>query len=183
VSSSESVTRRRKVFDKHLLGLVLGESELEDVRKKVGEPARVLEEERVTVLEYDSPKEQSIARWKKVQFIFFDDLLLNVTYAEPEPELTRTALHKVLGEPDGDPDEADADEDDEGPSDIFDVELEEEPMLSFVAHYKDAEARSVEALSLCADMLDDGDEDEITDDEDGGEGEGDEGDESGEDDA
>ena len=69
----ESVTRRRKVFDKHLLGLVLGETELDDVRKKLGEPARVLEEERVTVLEYDAPAERSIARWKKVQFIFFDD--------------------------------------------------------------------------------------------------------------
>ena len=167
------MNRRRKVFDKHLLGLELGEAELEAVRKKLGEPARTLSEEKVTVFEYDDPKEESIAHWKKVQCIFFDGLLLNVSYVEPEPKLSRAALHKVLGEPDETP--AEDEEDEEGLAEIFEVETEEEPLLSFAAHYDEEE--NVEALSLCAeiseDLLDEDDEDEAGDGDEGADEDGD----------
>lgn len=151
------MNRRRKVFDKHLLGLELGVADFDAVKAKLGEPARTLSEEKVTVFEYDDPNEDTIARWKKVQCIFFDGLLLNVSYVEPSAALSRAALHKVLGEPDETPDE-DA-EDEEGLAEIFEVETDEEPMLSFAAHFDENE--NVEALSLCAeiseDLLDDDD--------------------------
>src|SRR5690242_15538041 len=101
---------RQKVFDKHLLGLELGEASLDAVKKKLGEPARTLSEEKVTVFEYDDPKESSIARFKKVQCIFFDELLLNVSYVEPDPKVSRDKLHAVLGEPD---DSGEDDDDDD----------------------------------------------------------------------
>jgi hypothetical protein len=164
VNPKRPVAKRRQIFDKHLLGLELGESELDDVKEKLGEPGRTLREDRVTVLEYDAPEERSLTRWKKVQFIFFDELLLNVTYAEPEARFSRAELHELLGEPDEIPEDED-DEDTDGVSDIFEVELDEEPLLSFVAHYtKDEE---VEAFSLCADMSEDMLDDEEKDEEPG----------------
>ena len=147
---------RRKVFDKHLLGLELGEASQEAVKKKLGEPARTLSEEKVTVFEYDQPKESSVARFKKVQCIFFDDLLLNVSYVEPDPKVSREKLHSVLGEPDDVPEEGDEEEED-GLAEIFEVEVEEEPLLSFAAHFDEDE--NLEALSLCAEMLEDDDAD------------------------
>ncbi len=153
------MNRRRKVFDKHLLGLALGDADFAAVKSKLGEPSRTLSEEKVTVFEYDSPKEDSIARWKKVQCIFFDGLLLNVSYVEPDPALPAASLHKVLGEPDETPDEDE--EDEEGLAEIFEVETDEEPLLSFAAHYD--ERGNVEALSLCAEI----DEGDLEDDEDG----------------
>lgn len=152
---------RKKVFEKHLLGLALGEADFDEVKEKLGEPARTLSEEKVTVYEYDDPKESSIGRFKKVQCIFFDDLLLNVSYVDPNPKVSREKLHSVLGEPDETPDE-DEDEDDEegGLAEIYEVETEEEPLLSFAAHFDDEE--NLEALSLCAeiedDLLDEGDD-------------------------
>jgi len=145
------VNPRRKVFDKHLLGLALGEADLAAVKGKLGEPARTLSEEKVTVFEYDDPREDSIARWKKVQCIFFDGILLNVSYVEPAAKHSRKALHEVLGEPDETPDEDEDDE--EGLAEIFEVEKDEEPLLSFAAHYD--EDGNVEALSLCAEMSED----------------------------
>jgi hypothetical protein len=147
---------RRKVFDKHLVGLELGEADFEAVEKKLGAPSRKLAEEKVTVFEYDDPKETSIARFKKMQCIFFDDLLLNVSYVEPDPKLSRKKLHGVLGEPDDESQDDEEDEDgEEGLAEIFDVETDEEPTLSFAAHYDDEE--NLEALSLCAEIMDDED--------------------------
>jgi hypothetical protein len=164
------VSRRRTVFDKHLLGLELGEADFETVKKKLGEPSRTLSEEKVTVFEYDDPKEDSIARWKKAQCIFFDGLLLNVSYVEPVSKLGRAALHKVLGEPDETSDDESDEEDEEGLAEIFEVETDEEPMLSFAAHYDEDE--NVEALSLCAEIS----EDLLDEDDDADAGGGDDGD-------
>ncbi|MBI3725507.1 hypothetical protein HY251_16375 [bacterium] len=167
------MNRRRQVFDSHLAGFALGDTTIEDVKEKLGKPSRTLEEEKVVVLEYEGPPEASIARWKKVQFIFFDELLLNVSYVDPEPKLARSALHAVLGQPDETPEDED---DEEGLSDIFEVELDEDPMLSFAAHYDEDE--NVEALSLCAEIS----EDELEDDEDDeDDDDGDEEDDSGDD--
>lgn len=151
---------RQAVFDRLLEGFVLGETELAEVRDARGAPAKELTEERVTVLEYDDPKEKKLARWKKVQFIFYDELLLNVSYVEADPPLTREKLHELLGEPDEAEDEGDDDT-----TEVFEVALDDEPMLSFTAHY-DA-AGKLEALSLCADMSED-----LLDDGEEGEGEG-----------
>ncbi len=142
---------RRKIFDAHLLGLELGEADFDAVKEKLGEPSRTLSEEKVTVFEYDDPKERSLARWKKVQCIFFDGLLLNVSYVEPATKLDRRSLHDALGEPDETTE--DDDEDEESLAEIFEVEVEEEPMLSFAAHYDEDE--NVEALSLCAELSED----------------------------
>jgi len=155
------VSARRKIFDKHLAGLELGESDMPSVKKKLGDPSRELTEEKVVVLEYDEPKETSIAKFRKMQCIFFDGLLLNVSYVEPSPALSREKLHASLGAPDETDEGGDEDEDEEGLAEIFEVDTEAEPMLSFAAHYDDEE--NVEALSLCAEMT----EDVLDEDEDG----------------
>lgn len=157
------MNRRRKVFDKHLLGFELGESTQAAVTAKLGKPANTLAEEKVTVLEFADPPETSIATFKKVQFIFFEGVLLNVSYVQPEPKLSRAALRKILGQPDEELDADDEDDEDDGLSDLFDVTRDEEPMLSFAAHYDDDD--NVEALSLCAELS----EDEIDSDEGGDE--------------
>jgi hypothetical protein len=156
------VSPRRKIFDKHLSGFVLGETVQADVKKKLGDAARTLSEEKVTVVEYDDPKEASITAFKKVQFIFFDGLLLNVSFVEPKKPFARKKLHELLGEPDEVPEEGDDEDDEDGEAEIFEVDVESEPMLSFAAHFDEAE--NLEALSLCAeiseDLLDDDEPDD-----------------------
>ena len=140
--------QRRKLFDSLLQGFGLGEVSLDDVVAKLGAPARKLAEGKVTVLEYEKPAKNAIGSFAKVQFICFDELLLNVSYVEPSPKVTRKSLHAALGEPDEAP-EDDEDEED-GLSEVFEVDVDAEPMLSFAAHYDDDE--NLEALSLCAEV-------------------------------
>jgi hypothetical protein len=156
---------RRKVFEEHLAGLSLGDADFAAVKKKLGEPARTLSEEKVTVFEYDDPKVKTLGRFKKLQCIFFDGLLLNVSYVEPDPKLARKKLHAALGAPDETPEDDEDDED--GLAEIFEVETDDEPLLSFAAHYDEDE--NLEALSLCAEMSDDllDDEEEADGDEEG----------------
>jgi hypothetical protein len=135
---------------------VLGEATRSTVRAKLGEPAGTRSEEKVTIFEYDpaqgvalpAPRgEATAARFGKMQLIFVDDLLLNVSLAEPDKPVARDLIHELLGEPDEVPERDE--EEEEGPTEIFDVEgSDDEPLLSFAAHF-DASG-SLEALSLCA---------------------------------
>lgn len=153
--------KRRKLFKKLLRGFELGEARAKDVREKLGAPARTLDEDRVKILEYSGKaldavlpgrgEDMPLARFGKVQFILYEDRLLNLSYAEPAPAVGRKKLQDVLGEPDEVPDEGeDESSEGDGLTDIFDVDLDQDPMLSFAAHY-DARG-NLEALSLCAEV-------------------------------
>lgn len=149
--------KRRKLWKKLLGGFELGAESAKDVKKKLGAPARTLEEDKVVILEYAAEGDavlpgtsgKELARFGKVQFILYDDQLLNVSFVEPKPPVARQALRAVLGEPEEVP-EAEDDDEEDGSTDIFEVDVEVDPILSFAAHYDDRE--NLEALSLCAEI-------------------------------
>jgi hypothetical protein len=149
---------RRKLWKKLLRGFELGGESGKDVQKKLGKPARTLEEDKVVILEYPADAGsvlpgaagKELAKFAKVQFILYDDQLLNVSYVEPAPAVARKAVREVLGEPDEVPEDEDDEDGEDGGTDIFEVDMESDPMLSFAAHYDEKE--NLEALSLCAEI-------------------------------